>query len=155
VAEALEYVGFKIETVGGVTDLAEAVHANSEIHFHPDNLQKAKSLARHVSAGAMLVEDDSVEKGTLVLVTGSDFGTVTEYPVDKALPPTLVDADDVAPLATSSTIGSDDGSDPGSGDASDDSSDDGTEDSEDGDTSGEDDALGHTPGEPPEGLTCK
>ena len=143
VAQALEYVGFGVTTVGGLSDIDEQAHEQTQIRFHPDDQERAMTLATHLSAGALLVEDDSLETKNLLLVTGTDFSTVTEQPIVLALPPTPVDADDVAPLATTTTVTPAEGN--GDGDTienGDDSS----------PTSG--DAVGRTPGRPPRGLVC-
>jgi LCP family protein required for cell wall assembly len=75
VGEALAAVGFPLtgaETLGGLP------LAVTQVHFAPGEIEAADLVARHLSAGAELVENPDVAQGTVVVVTGMDFTTVQE-----------------------------------------------------------------------------
>jgi LCP family protein required for cell wall assembly len=77
VAGALERAGFGISQIGDVEDIGRADVDHSEIRYAPGEQEAAELLGRHLSAGASLVEDTEVDAGTIVLVAGRDFTTVT------------------------------------------------------------------------------
>lgn len=98
VSEALVASGF----AAGTTDTAPAPLAVTEVHYAPGSEKAADLVARHLTAGATLVPDESLDldPNQVVLVTGADFTTVQQA----ARPPAAGATDDAgAGTATSST----------------------------------------------------
>jgi polyisoprenyl-teichoic acid--peptidoglycan teichoic acid transferase len=82
--EVFESMGFQVEG----TSNAEGVAERTVVRYAPGSQQAAVEVASHVATNARLEEDRSLETGTVVLVTGKDFTTVTEevHPVDTTMP---------------------------------------------------------------------
>src|SRR5690606_33287044 len=77
VADALEQVGFGVVGTGNVEGTGEdAPLARTTIRHHPDALHEADLLERHLTAGADLVVDRSLEPGEVVLEIGTDLTTI-------------------------------------------------------------------------------
>lgn len=95
-ATGLREAGFKVGVPG---DLAGYGVEATEIRYGADQLAAAQLLQRHLSPGAVLVEDPDVEAGAAItLVTGADFVEVSSVP--RAAPATAA-----APGATTTTTG--------------------------------------------------
>ena len=108
VAEALELVGFDV----GETGNAEIDVVGTEIHHAPGAVAEADLLARHLTAGAVLVEDTELDpEDGLVLITGADFATIMETPRASSPSTTVPGAAPAAP-AEGGDGGSADGGDP-------------------------------------------
>ncbi len=75
VGEALDAVGFIVTSTETLDSLPLAV---TQVHFAPGEIEAADLVARHLTAGAELVENPDVAQGTVVVVTGMDFTTVQE-----------------------------------------------------------------------------
>ncbi len=71
-AGALRQVGF---SVSDVDDYPQPVGRTTVI-YAPGGYDAARTVARHITGGAALVEDDDVDDGAVVLVIGKDFTTV-------------------------------------------------------------------------------
>lgn len=84
VSDALVASGF----AAGTTDTAGAPVAVTEVHYAPGSEKAADLVARHLTAGATLVPDESLDPNHVVLVTGADFTTVQQA----ARPPAPTDA---------------------------------------------------------------
>lgn len=104
VADALDEVGFGVDGVG---DVEEGPVARTRIRHAPGADALADLLERHLTAGAELVVDPSLDDGELVLETGTDFTTIgrrprpaTERPTTTTTTSTTVDD----PSSTSSTL---------------------------------------------------
>jgi LCP family protein required for cell wall assembly len=82
VTDALAFVGFTTAAPG----TADRDHDRTTIVHAPGWGAAADLLARHLTSGAVLEEDGSLGPGELLLITGTDFTTVTEEPG----PPTTV-----------------------------------------------------------------
>ena len=96
VADALVASGF----AAGTTDTEPAPVAATEVHHAPGAEAAADLVARHLTSGAVLVEDEDLETGEVTLVTGADFTTVLQT----ARPPAAADAPaDGAGATTSSS----------------------------------------------------
>jgi LCP family protein required for cell wall assembly len=122
VAGALSRIDFQIADVstnGRVVD-------RTEIHYGPGAEAGADLLARHLSAGAVLVPDARTPAAHIVLVTGRDFTTITEV-AKPAAPTTTTTTTAPAPAGSSSTTAA-----PATTTT----------------------APGFTPGQPPPGVTC-
>jgi LCP family protein required for cell wall assembly len=76
VSDALAVVGFGTNAPG----TAEDDYARTTIVYGPGWQAAADLLARHLTAGAVLEEDDTLGPGELLLITGTDFTTVMEQP---------------------------------------------------------------------------
>ena len=117
----------------------------TEVRFPPGRLQAADLLARHLTGGAELIEDPTLQ-GRLRLITGPDFSTVMEIPrppdPDGPQARPAEDADEVTttttpdPDATTTTVAADEG------------------DSDEAETTATT-VVGKTPGEAPEGVECR
>jgi hypothetical protein len=77
VAGALQEIGFHIVDVA--TWDSEDV-ARTTIHFGPYGEPAAHRVAAHITGGADLVYDESLDPSEIVLVTGADFTTVHDQP---------------------------------------------------------------------------
>jgi LCP family protein required for cell wall assembly len=71
-AGALRQVGF---SVTDVDDYPQPVGRTTVI-YAPGGYDAARTVARHITGGAALVEDEDVDDGAVVLVIGKDFTTV-------------------------------------------------------------------------------
>jgi LCP family protein required for cell wall assembly len=76
VSEALAVVGFGTNQPG----TAEGDYTRTTIVHGPGWEAAADLLARHLTSGAVVEEDESLGPGELVLITGTDFTTVMEQP---------------------------------------------------------------------------
>jgi polyisoprenyl-teichoic acid--peptidoglycan teichoic acid transferase len=103
VADALRQVGFGIVETGNVEEAsAEAPLARTTIRHHPDALHEADLLERHLTSGADLVVDRTLDEGEVVLEVGADLTTIGRnarpgqlVPPDTT--PTTSDATDTSP----------------------------------------------------------
>ena len=100
VAGALERAGFGISEIGDVEDIGRDDVDHSEVRYAPGDEAAAALVGRHLTTGATLVEDVDVDAGTIVLVAGRDFTTVTAaaLPAVPGEPPTTA-----APSTTTTT----------------------------------------------------
>jgi LCP family protein required for cell wall assembly len=74
VAGALDVVGFDVVETG---DAAEPVPwPRTTVLYRPGEEQYAQRVARHVTGGTDYRADDTLDTGTVALVTGSDFTSV-------------------------------------------------------------------------------
>jgi hypothetical protein len=77
-----EAVGAALATIGfqftGAEMLGGLPLAVTQVHFAPGEVQAGDLVARHLTAGAELVENAEVEAGSVALVIGMDFTTVQE-----------------------------------------------------------------------------
>lgn len=101
-ADALADEGFTVVGTGDADELADET-----VVYHPVGEEAAaEAVAEHLTAGAQLVEDPTMEGGAVLLVTGSDFdgvgppeaeddGTGGEFPVP--VPTTTTSAPGVVP----------------------------------------------------------
>ncbi len=102
VADALEQVGFGVVGTGNVEGTGEdAPLARTTIRHHPDALHEADLLERHLTAGADLVVDRSLEPGEVVLEIGTDLTTIGRNARPSTLPPP--DTTTSSPSGTDST----------------------------------------------------
>jgi polyisoprenyl-teichoic acid--peptidoglycan teichoic acid transferase len=77
VADALSQVGFGVVETGNVEEAsADSPLRRTTIRHHPGALHQADLLERHLSAGAELVVDRSLEEGEVVLEIGTDLTTI-------------------------------------------------------------------------------
>ena len=77
VADALAEVGFGTEGVG---DVEAGLLDRTRIRFAPGAEAHADLLERHLTAGADLYLDPSLDEGEVVLETGSDLTTISRRP---------------------------------------------------------------------------
>ena len=75
-AEAFEAIGFR---VGRVADAAQPV-AHTIIAHAPTDATSGDLVARHLSSGAVTVEDPALAPGTVVLTTGADMDKILQTP---------------------------------------------------------------------------
>jgi LCP family protein required for cell wall assembly len=138
VGEALAAVGFEIT---GAETLSGLPLASTQVHFAAGEIGAADLVARHLTSGAELVENQSVAPGTVVVVTGMDFSTVEETPApagdeepepDRWTPGGAVSSDVVIDPEAEVDVA----------------------DTEDGDGVTVSESIGRTPGEEPEGISC-
>jgi LCP family protein required for cell wall assembly len=71
-AGALRQVGF---TITDVDDYPQPVGRTTVI-YPPGGYDAARTVARHITGGAALIEDEDVDSGEVVLVIGKDFTNV-------------------------------------------------------------------------------
>ena len=76
VTDALDIVGFTT----GQPSTADGDYTSTTIVHAPGWAEAADLLARHLTSGAVLEEDESLGPGELLLITGTDFTTVMETP---------------------------------------------------------------------------
>jgi len=91
-AGALQVIGFNITAVDTYSDAAVG---RTTVRYGDDGESVARRVARHVSGGADLVHDATVDAGSVVLVIGRDFTTIHDQPAPEG------SADDL--LSTTST----------------------------------------------------
>lgn len=135
--KAFEAIGYDVTGAG---DHSSKI-TRTEVRYAPGSMQAADQVERHLTSGAELVEDRSLASGKVVLVTGSDFTTISRT----ARPRTR----DI-PADTSSTSGS--GTTSGSSTSS------ATVAASNPDVTPTNDGtetVGVIPGQPPEGVTCE
>lgn len=149
VADALEVVGFDVAEVGdagGTWDSTTVRHA-------PGSAEEARTVARHITGGAVLDEDDGLDSGVVILVTGSDLTTIMDSPM----------AEDDPSIERLGETGSQDTAPSTDGPATEGTATAGTNPEADSETrTGQAGATttttttihGVVPGEPPEGVTC-
>ena len=133
VADALGYIGFGVAEVSSLDALPLSA---SQVRFHPDDLESAQRVARHLPPTAELVEDEELSRGTVAVVTGMDLQGVAQQPMpESALPtPRAAPTGDELPAPTTTVVSAEDGAGQGAGDAN---------------------TVGRTPGEEPEGINCR
>ena len=103
VRDALDIVGFA--TTEPAT--AQDDYTRTTIYHPAGWAAAAELLARHLTSGAQLEEDASLGPGELILVTGTDFTTVTERPIPPTTDPatTTTEVDDDVTTTTGSIAG--------------------------------------------------
>ena len=103
VAEALAQVGFEITEVG---DAETTSLARTAIRHGADAGAAADLLARHLTAGADVEADPTLDAGAVVLEIGADLTTIARVPAPPAETTTTTAAapsDEPAPAATTTT----------------------------------------------------
>ncbi|CAN5766158.1 LCP family protein [soil metagenome] len=92
VADDLEAIGFEIDgEPGNAEEVGPPTVARSEVHHGSGSEAGAELVARHLSAGAELVEDATLDDGEVVLVTGMDFEAVTATLAPPTSEPAIAD----------------------------------------------------------------
>jgi len=137
VGQALDTIGFDFTGTENLDGIPLAV---TQVHFAPGEIAAADLVARHLTSEPELVENAAIEPGTVAVATGLDFTTVQENPrapVDGEL-----EADRVA--VNSDLVHNEAVEDPDS-----------EMDVADGTGNQVTEAVGHTPGEPPDDITCR
>ena len=131
-AEAFDYLGFAVVEVSGLDTIPLAV---SQVRFHPEDQTAAEMVARHLPPGTELVEDASLARGAVAIVTGVDLQGISEEPLpESALAvPRIAPPDDGLPTTTTIVPESTATTEP-VGDAA---------------------VVGRTPGEEPDGIDCR
>jgi len=131
-AEAFDYLGFAVVEVSGLDTIPLAV---SQVRFHPEDQTEAEKVARHLPPGTELVEDASLARGAVAIVTGVDLQGISEEPLpESALAvPRIAPPDDGLPTTTTIVPESTATTEP-VGDAA---------------------VVGRTPGEEPDGIDCR
>lgn len=123
VAAALEAVAF---TVDGTGNAEMGAVTRTIVRYAPGSEKAADLVARHLTSGALLEEDESLGQNEVVLITGTDFTTVMEHPAPTTTTTTSTTTPSggssstttVPPSTTSTSV------------------------------------VGITPGQPPPGVTC-
>ncbi|MBL8778691.1 MAG: LCP family protein [Acidimicrobiales bacterium] len=95
VMDAMVASGFTPGAVGG--DMTPV--AATEVHYAPGSERAADLVARHLTAGGVLVEDESLDPFQVSLVTGPDFTTVQQT----ARPPAAATGGGAGATTTSSS----------------------------------------------------
>jgi LCP family protein required for cell wall assembly len=85
-AGALEAVGFANDDVDSY---GEGTLPRTAVLVGPGGESAARLVARHVTGGADLVADDSLDDGAVALVTGADFTTIHDQPAPEGSPDDL------------------------------------------------------------------
>ena len=138
--KAFEAIGYDVTGAG---DHATKVQ-RSEVRYAPGSMQAADQIERHLTAGAELVEDRTLTAGTIVLVTGSDFTTIsrTAREQSRTIPTDEQGGTSTSTSGPSSSTGTGTGSTvPANPNVT--PTNDGTE------------TVGVIPGQPPEGVVCE
>jgi LCP family protein required for cell wall assembly len=103
-AGALEEIGFHVTEVGSYP----SVVGRTTVLYGEGGESTARTVARYLTGGAALVQDNHVHRGAAVLVTGTDFRTLHDQPApegsrdDKAIT-TVTTAPADGATSTSST----------------------------------------------------
>jgi LCP family protein required for cell wall assembly len=134
-SEALDAIGFETE-IGADTSSTES---RTVVRHAPGSEANARLVARHLEQGAELEEDSSLDDGSIVLITGTDFTKALR----NALPE---DASEVTVAAAGSSAPTTGGSSSSSGAGSSAAT---TAPSTTSTT-----VVGRTPGSPPDGVEC-
>jgi polyisoprenyl-teichoic acid--peptidoglycan teichoic acid transferase len=87
VADALGQLGFGIDGTGNVESDSAVPVSRTTIRHHPGALHQADLLERHLTAGAELVVDRSLEEGEVALEIGTDLTTIGRNARPGDLPP--------------------------------------------------------------------
>lgn len=106
VANALTEIGFGVEGTGNV-DEADHTLDRTRIRHAPDADRDADLLERHLTAGAEVVVDRSLDDGEVVLEVGGDLTTIGRNARPPAGP-----QEDTTTTSTTTTAGADDESEP-------------------------------------------
>lgn len=93
-AGALRQIGFSITDVD---DYPQPV-GRTTVLYGPGGYDAARTVARHVTGGAALIEDEDVDSGEVVLVIGGDFQTIHDQIAPEG------SNDDVKSTSTTSTV---------------------------------------------------
>jgi LCP family protein required for cell wall assembly len=78
VAGALQAVGFDMVGIGNVPE--GLLLPRTQVHHGPGDEAAGLRVARHITGGAELVPDESLEAGSVEVWTGADFTTIHEQP---------------------------------------------------------------------------
>jgi LCP family protein required for cell wall assembly len=89
---ALIKIGFHVTSVSSYPSLV----GRTTVLYGQGGADTARTVARYITGGAALVQDDHVKSGAAVLVTGTDFTTMHDQPAPKG------SADDAA-ITTATT----------------------------------------------------
>ncbi len=102
VAGALEQIGFRVTQVGSYPTAV----GRTTVLYGPGGENTARTVARYVSGGASLVQDDHVHAGQAVLVTGTDFHTIHNQPAPAGSPDdqAITTVTTAPPSTTSTTV---------------------------------------------------
>jgi LCP family protein required for cell wall assembly len=73
---ALESVGFEVDGTGNAPEHAD----RSTVRYAPGSLAAADLVARHLTNGAVLIEDADAAPGSVTLTVGPEFTTVMQSP---------------------------------------------------------------------------
>ncbi len=125
-AGALQAAGFRIAGTGNAGDLGLDDVDRTEVRYAAGEGPSAELVARHLTAGADLVEDDDLRAGAVVLVAGRDFTTVEAAALDAVPGAEGERRDDTTSSTSKPTTTSPPTTEP----------------------------VGRTPGEPPPGTSC-
>jgi polyisoprenyl-teichoic acid--peptidoglycan teichoic acid transferase len=131
--KAFEAIGYDVTAA---RDHATKV-SRTEVRYAPGSMQAADQVERHLSGGAELVADSTLDSGEIVVVTGADFTTISRTARERTRE---IPADETS--GTSAPPGSVAGTTPPP-DPSLTPTNDGTE------------RVGVIPGQPPEGVVCE
>jgi LCP family protein required for cell wall assembly len=82
VAGALEEIGFHVTEVSSYPSAV----GRTTVLYGQGGESVARTVARYLTGGAALVQDDHVKAGAAVLVTGTDFKTVHDQPAPAGSP---------------------------------------------------------------------
>ena len=139
--KAFEAIGYDVT---GARDHSTKV-ARTEVRYAPGSMQAADQIERHLSSGAELVEDRTLDAGEVVLVTGSDFTTIARTARERTRE---IPADQLGGTSSTTAPGTTAATASGSGSTTTTNpnvtpTNDGTE------------KVGVIPGQPPAGVTCE
>jgi len=134
--KAFEAIGYDVTAA---RDHATKV-TRTEVRYAPGSLQAADQVERHLTGGADVIEDRTLAAGQVVLVTGSDFTTISR----SARPRTReIPATETGGTSSTSAAGTTAGSPSTTSNPDVTPTNDGTE------------TVGVIPGQPPEGVVCE
>lgn len=148
VADALAVVGFDVVDV----DDASGEWTRTTVRHGPGASEEALLVARHLTGGATIEEDDGLDDGAVILVTGVDLTTVMDAPMPED-DPSLGSGGSQGTTATDGPGGTSTTSDGDETVAGDSAAADGGA-TTTSTTSTTAPAYGVVPGQPPDGVTC-
>ena len=99
---ALVGIGFHVVSVGSYPSTV----GRTTVLYGAGGQDTARTVARYITGGAALVQDDHVKEGAAVLVTGTDFTTLHSQAAPKGSPDdqAITTATTAAPAASGSTV---------------------------------------------------